>query len=176
MLKDCMATVSPTPDSRNEGRKRVWQALPRITPSLPQYRKRTSWSLAARDSRTTRRSSRARTRSAVVGSVGTVDIGLLLRAPALVALAQDLLVELADARLGDGVDDLHGVGERPLRELRPEKLEDLGGIDGHAGLGHDAGERPFDPPRMRNGDDRGLQHLGMRHDHRLHVDRRDPLA
>src|SRR5256885_14517529 len=84
MLKDCMATVSPTPDSRNEGRKRVWQALPRMTPSLPQYRKRTSWSLAARDSRTTRRSSRARTRSAVVGAGGAGGIGLLLGAPGLV--------------------------------------------------------------------------------------------
>src|SRR5260370_1153906 len=168
MLKDCMATVSPTPDSRNEGRKRVWQALPRMTPSFPQYRKRTSWSLAARDSRTTRRSSRARTRSAAVGSVGRVDIGLLLGAPVLVALAQDLLVELADARLGDGVDDLHGVGERPLREIRPEKLEDLGGIDDHARLWHDPPEPPLHPPRGPHADDRGLPPLWLPPAHRLH--------
>ena len=35
-LKDCMATVRPMPDRRYDSRKRVWHALPRITPSLPQ--------------------------------------------------------------------------------------------------------------------------------------------
>src|SRR5438445_9274569 len=39
------------------------------------------------------------------------------RCPVLVALAEHLLVELADARLGHGVDDLYRVGQRPPGKL-----------------------------------------------------------
>src|SRR5262245_6392567 len=39
------------------------------------------------------------------------------RGPALVALAQNLLVELAHAGLGHGVDDLDRVGQCPARQL-----------------------------------------------------------
>ena len=36
MLNDCIATVSPMPEVMYDVRKRAWQALPRITLSLPQ--------------------------------------------------------------------------------------------------------------------------------------------
>src|SRR5256885_1295887 len=55
------------------------------------------------------------------------------RLPALVTLAQHLLVELADARLGHRVDDLDGVRERPLGDLRPEVVEDLAWLEPRPG-------------------------------------------
>src|SRR6266566_2317788 len=47
------------------------------------------------------------------------------RCPVLVALAEHLLVELADARLGHGVDDLYRVGQRPPGKLGAQELDDL---------------------------------------------------
>src|SRR5262245_41508580 len=51
MLNDCMATVRPIPEVRYDFRNSAWQAFPRMTPSLPQYRKRTSWVPALRPRR-----------------------------------------------------------------------------------------------------------------------------
>src|SRR5438034_98610 len=98
------------------------------------------------------------------------------RLPALVALAQHFLVELADARLGHRVDDLDVVRQRPLGDLGPEVVDDLGRIEPRAGLRHDARQRPLDPLRVRHGDDGRLEDLRVRHDHVLEVDARDPLA
>src|SRR5262249_20809367 len=58
--------------------------------------------------------------------------------PVLVALPQDLLVELADAGLGHGVDDLDRVGKRPPGQLRPQKFDDLSRLDHTARLRHHA--------------------------------------
>src|SRR3972149_3650148 len=65
----------------------------------------------------------------------------LPRRPGLEALAQHLLVELADARLGHRLDDRDAVGQRPLSELRPGEVEDLLGLERGAGLGQGASQR-----------------------------------
>src|SRR5207245_6888017 len=100
----------------------------------------------------------------------------LPRRPALVALAEHLLVELADARLGYRVDDLDGVGQRPPGELRAQEVDDLAELQGAARLGHHAGQRALDPLRVRDGDDRCLQPLRMAHAELFDVDARHPLA
>src|SRR5499426_4399431 len=96
--------------------------------------------------------------------------------PVLVALAQHLLVELSDARLGHRVDDLDRVGQRPAGQLRAEELDDLARLERAAGLGHHAGQRALDPPGVRHRDDRRLQDFRMAHDEVLDVDARHPLA
>src|SRR4051794_28275746 len=61
------------------------------------------------------------------------------------ALAQDLLVELADARLRHLVDERVVLGDPPLGDARGEVLAQLRGRDVLAFLEHDAGERPLGP-------------------------------
>ena len=51
------------------------------------------------------------------------------RRPVLEALAQDLLVELADAGLGHGLDEDDLVGQRPPGELGAQELDDLAGLE-----------------------------------------------
>src|SRR3989441_12731526 len=100
----------------------------------------------------------------------------ILRPPVPVPLAEHLLVELPDAGLGDGVDDLDLVGQRPSGELRPQEVEDLRGLDDAPRFRHHAGEGPLDPLGMAHRDDRRLEHLRVRHDQVLDVHARDPLA
>src|SRR6267142_5829398 len=96
--------------------------------------------------------------------------------PVLVPLAKHLLVELSDAGLGHGVDDLDRVGERPPGELGPQEVEDLDRLDHAPGLRDDAGEGALDPLGVRHGDHRRLQHLRVAHDQVLDVHARHPLA
>src|SRR3989454_10506734 len=96
----------------------------------------------------------------------------LFRSP----LAQHLLVELADARLGARVDASDRVRPRPLADPGPEVDDDLRRIQPRPGLRHDARQRPLAPYWVRHGDDVRLEDLGVRHDHVLEVHARDPLA
>src|SRR5882724_10406954 len=77
--------------------------------------------------------------------------------PVLVPLAKHLLVELSDAGLGQGVEDLDRLDDAP-------------------GLRDDAGEGALDPLGVRHGDHRRLQHLRVAHDQVLDVHARHPLA
>src|SRR4051812_4644754 len=70
----------------------------------------------------------------------------------LEALAQDLLVELADAGLGHLVDVGELVGDPPLRDTRPEMLLELGGRDLLPLLEHHAGEWALGPALVGLGD------------------------
>src|SRR5207247_1198599 len=68
--------------------------------------------------------------------------------------AEDLLVELPHARLGDLVDELHPLRQPPLRELRRDELDQLvaGGL--RALLQHHTGHRPLAPPLVGHRDHR----------------------
>src|SRR5262249_58965551 len=100
--------------------------------------------LAARHSRTMRRNSRSARRTARSSRSEAVrGVAIVTPSPrsasgreAPEAFAQDFLVELADARLGYGFDEHDLVGQRPLRQLGPQVVEDLGGLQGLPPLRH----------------------------------------
>src|SRR3954463_11213664 len=73
------------------------------------------------------------------GSADRLELALLE------ALAQDLLVELADARLGHLVDEGELVRDLPLRDARREVLAERIGGDVGAVLDDHAGQRPLRP-------------------------------
>src|SRR4051794_7789066 len=100
----------------------------------------------------------------------------LLQLAVLQPLAQRLLVELADARLRDLVDEGERLRDPPLRDARREVLPQVVRRDLHA-LGHDhAGERPLRPLLVGTRDHRRLLDAVVRHQGLLKLDRRDPLA
>src|SRR6266566_5131950 len=71
--------------------------------------------------------------------------------PLGVAGAQQLLVELADARFRHLVDEAPALGDPPARDaLGEESLERVGARAG-AGPRHHAGERPLVPARVGDG-------------------------
>src|SRR5690606_35565461 len=81
-----------------------------------------------------------------------------------------LLRELADAGLGDLVDEGDVVGQPPLGDLAVEELDDLGRRGLLALLEDDAGQRALLPLRVLDADDGGLGHLGVAHDLVLELD------
>src|SRR5262245_26264962 len=92
------------------------------------------------------------------------------------ACPEDLLVELADARLRHLFDEGPSLGELPARDARIEEGAEVVGTHVGVGLQHDAGERPLGPLRVRHRDDRGLDHRRVGHQVHFELDRRDPLA
>src|SRR5713101_8792312 len=73
--------------------------------------------------------------------------------------AQHLLIEFADAGLGDGLHELYAVGQPPLRYLRAQVLDDfiLRNLPGVIWFYHHKGPWAFIPLGMRQADHAGFQ-------------------
>src|SRR4051794_4614099 len=99
-----------------------------------------------------------------------------LQAPLLEPAAQDLLVELAHARLGHLLDERERVRDPPLCDPVLQVVAQLIGGEGRALLHDDAGERPLLPAVVRLRYDRRLDHVRVGHDLDLELHRGDPLA
>src|SRR6266849_5041506 len=103
----------------------------------------------------------------------------LIRIPSIasgVREADDLLVELAYARLWNLGDERPVLGHRPLRHPPgQEGLEGFGG-DGRARLSDHACKWPLAPFLVGDGDHRALEYLGMRHQGILDLHRGNPFA
>src|SRR5207237_7782531 len=95
---------------------------------------------------------------------------------ALVARAQDLLVELADAGLRNLRDEAPPLGYLPLRDARGEELGEVGRCDIRARLAHHAREWPLLPAGVAHADDARLDDVGARHQVALELHPADPLA
>src|SRR5690606_19687013 len=93
-----------------------------------------------------------------------------------VAGAKGLLVELADAGLGDLVDEGPALGQLPLGELACEEVAEFGGGGGGAVGQDDGAQGALVPLLVGDADDGGLGDGGVAHDGVLQVDRGDPLA
>src|SRR5215218_9390542 len=91
-------------------------------------------------------------------------------------LADDLLVELADGGAGDGLDEGPGVGELPLGELGGEVVAQGVEVGGGTLAEDDGGEGTLVPLLVGDGDDGGLEDVGVGHQVVLEVDRGDPLT
>src|SRR5204863_8667483 len=59
---------------------------------------------------------------------------------------QRLLVELADARLGDGLDEGPALREPPSRHPAREEVTEVPGAGGHGRAQHDTRKGPLAPP------------------------------
>ena len=106
-------------------------------------------------------------------STGRLRLELALRE----LLAQDLLVELADARLRDLLDEGELVRHPPLRDQRRRGARAAPPASRLApSLEHDAGQRPLGPALVGLRDHRRLEHVRVRHQRVLELDRGDPLA
>ncbi len=88
---------------------------------------------------------------------------------------QDLLVELADARLGDLCHECELVGYPPFGDAPLQVLTQLAGLQRRAVAQHDATQRTLGPALVGLGDHGSLEHVGMSHDLVLELDRADPL-
>ena len=93
--------------------------------------------------------------------------------------AENLLVELSDARLGHGVHERPAFRNPPFRDaLRQELLdvvdECIVGLDAFSD--DEARHRPLVPFRVRHADHGRFENVRMGHDDVLEVDRGDPLA
>src|SRR6185437_13003497 len=86
------------------------------------------------------------------------------------------LEQLAGRGMRQPVDEDDVVGNLPLRQLFGQELEERGfrGLRPLAGM--DDQKWALLPDRMLDCDDRGLEHVGMRHGEVLDVDRGNPLA
>src|SRR5277367_5854237 len=100
--------------------------------------------------------------------------------PLAVLRAQRLLVELADTRLSERLDEKNLLWHRKVRnhtlvaESDHMRLDILH-IDGRRNLriAHDERERPFS---VLNSDDRAFGHSVATHDYILELERRNPLT
>src|SRR5262249_11296130 len=93
----------------------------------------------------------------------------------LVALPQELLVELADARLRNLGHNRPALGQPPARDPLSEVRAQI--VERQLGLvtRHYAGERPPLPALVRNPDDTRLEHVRVPHQRVLEVDGGNPL-
>src|SRR5262249_48444883 len=96
-------------------------------------------------------------------------------------LAQDLLIELADAGPGQRrhEHDLirNGVARyNPLARVFLQSRLDLAVADRTALLEHHDGKGAFGPLRIRNADDRSFAHAGVLENEILDIERGDPFA
>mmetsp|Transcript_42338 Transcript_42338/g.99553 ORF Transcript_42338/g.99553 Transcript_42338/m.99553 type:complete len:213 (-) Transcript_42338:1419-2057(-) len=90
--------------------------------------------------------------------------------------ADALLVELADAGLGDGFDEQDLIWQLPLGEGAGQVFLQLLLSRLLAGPQHHQGQRPFLPLRMGNADHRGVAHGRVAHEQVFHVDGRNPFT
>ena len=99
---------------------------------------------------------------------------------ALVGLRQAVVLELLpQLQLGDlagggvrqAVDELDGVGQPPLRDVRGQVCEQHGGVDLGAGSTDDEQQRALAPARVGDADDGGLGDAGATHGQVLEPDR-----
>src|SRR3954471_16605548 len=100
----------------------------------------------------------------------------LLELALLQPLAQHLLVELADARLRDLLDEREGLGDPPLRDSALEVLPQLLRSHVPAFADDDARERALRPLLVRTRDHGSLEHRIVCDQRLFQLDRGDPLA
>lgn len=93
-----------------------------------------------------------------------------------VAGPQGLLVELADRRLRDGLDEGPPLGQPPAGHPVGQVGRELLGPHGRALGPHHHRQRPLPPPLVGDADHAGLHHVGVAHQGGLELDRGDPLA
>src|SRR5579864_5346062 len=98
------------------------------------------------------------------------------REMAVESLTQLRLEQLPGRRVRERVDEDDVVGDLPLRQSLRQKLEQRGFRRFAPLAGMDDQERALLPDRMLDRDDRGLEHVGVRHGEVLDLDRGNPLA
>src|SRR5580658_6105481 len=94
----------------------------------------------------------------------------------LMPCAQQLLVEFAHAGLGYFFDEGPSLRNPPARDARSEIGAEGDGVDGRAGLAHNAGQRPLVPLFVGNADHRRFKNFGVVDDRILELYGRDPFA
>jgi hypothetical protein len=103
--------------------------------------------------------------------------------PLAVLRAQRLLVELADTRLSERIDEKnllwHGKFRNHTLVAESDHMRlDILHIDGRRNLriAHDERERPFSPACVLNSNDRAFGHSVATRDNILELERRNPLT
>src|SRR5438270_11249227 len=90
--------------------------------------------------------------------------------------AQDLLVELAHARLRNLLDEGPALGQPPARDAVGEERAQRLRARAAARASDHARDRALVPARVRHADHGSLEDIGMRHERVLELHGRDPLA
>src|SRR4051794_17245897 len=110
------------------------------------------------------RAGRYRQRGSAAGSDTQRSDGLDGEVTRGMARPEHLLVELADARLRDLVDEAPPLGQLPASDATAEERAERAGVDARALLQHDARERALTPLLVRHAHDARFDHVRVRHE------------